>query len=208
MTLTSPTRCRLLAVQSADYDRPLAATPAGRARGSWFLDDQQSDSGPRIAVFRGIPYAEPPVGRLRFAPPQPRRPWDHVLDTTSFGPTPQRGESGITLIPEHAVAGDDTLSVNVWTPTLDPDAALPVVVWIHGGGFISGSPASPWYDGRAFARDGVVLVTISYRIGFAGFGWIDGATPNRGVLDWICALEWVRDNIVAFGGATRDRRNR
>lgn len=181
-------------------DRPLVATPVGRARGSWARDGQEAGSDPRIAVFRGIPYAEAPVGPLRFRPPQPRRPWGHVLDATAFGPTPQRGETGITLIPEPAIPGDDTLSVNVWTPTLDPDAALPVVVWIHGGGYISGSPASPWYDGRAFARDGVVLVTLSYRIGFTGFGWIDGATPNRGVLDWICALEWVRDNIVAFGG--------
>lgn len=151
-------------------------------------------------MFRGIPFAEAPVGPLRFAPPRPRRPWADILDASSFGATPQRGEAGITLIPEHAVPGDDTLSVNVCTPTLEPEAALPVVVWFHGGGFLSGSPASPWYDGRAFARDGVVLVTLSYRIGFTGFGWIDGATPNRGVLDWICALEWVRDNIRGFGG--------
>ncbi len=179
-------------------DRPVVATSAGAVRGSWRPADGVSE--PRVAVFKGIPYAEPPVGGLRFAPPQPRRPWKGVLDALEFGPTPQRGEAGITLIPEHAIAGDDTLSVNVWTPTPSSGAALPVVVWIHGGGFISGSPASPWYDGRAFARDGVVLVTLSYRIGFTGFGWIDGAAPNRGVLDWICALEWVRDNIREFGG--------
>lgn len=179
-------------------EAPVVRTPAGAVRGTWEPGDGGGD--PRIAVFRGIPYAEPPVGPLRFAPPQARRPWDGVLETTGFGPTPQRGETGITLIPEHAIAGDDTLSVNVWTPAPDPNAALPVVVWIHGGGFISGSPASPWYDGRAFARDGVILVTLSYRIGFTGFGWIDGATQNRGVLDWIRALEWVRDSIRAFGG--------
>lgn len=176
---------------SEDRSAPVAHAPCGSAKGIW---------RDNTAVFRGIPYAEPPVGTLRFAAPVPRAPWQDTLDAAHFGPTPQRGETGITLIPEHTVPGDDTLSVNVWTPTLDPAAKLPVVVWIHGGGFISGSPASPWYDGRAFARDGVVLVTLSYRLGFKGFGWIDDAVPNRGVLDWICALKWVRHNIAAFGG--------
>ena len=84
---------------------------------------------------------------------------------------------------------------------LDPAAALlPVLVYIHGGGYTSGSPASPWYDGRAFNRDGVVTVSVSYRLGFDGFGHIQGAPSNRGVRDWIAALEWVRDNIAAFGG--------
>ncbi|MFZ8360668.1 carboxylesterase family protein, partial [Staphylococcus aureus] len=75
-----------------------------------------------------------------------------------------------------------------------------VLVWIHGGGFVSGSPASRWYDGHAFARDGVVTVTLSYRLGFDGFGAIDGAPSNRGLRDQIAALEWVRDEIRAFGG--------
>lgn len=171
--------------------QPVVSTASGRVRGTW-ADD--------CAVFRGIPYAEPPVGPLRFAAPVPRAPWEGVLDTAIFGATPLRVEGGITLIPEHSVAGDDTLSVNVWTPDLDPEAALPVVVWIHGGGFVSGSPASPWYDGRAFARDGIVLVTVSYRLGFRGFGWIEDAVPNRGVLDWVCALRWVHEHIAAFGG--------
>lgn len=105
-------------------DRPTVTTSAGRVQGCRYPKDAHDDSGAGVAVFRGIPYAEPPVGRLRFAAPQPRRPWEHVLDATSFGPTPQRGESGITLIPEHAVAGEDTLSVNVWTPTLDGHAGL------------------------------------------------------------------------------------
>ncbi|WP_331280311.1 carboxylesterase family protein [Microbacterium sp. MRS-1] len=75
-----------------------------------------------------------------------------------------------------------------------------MLVWIHGGGFFSGSPASPWYDGRAFARDGAATVTISYRLGVDGFGHIDGAPSNRGVRDWLAALEWVQENIAAFGG--------
>ncbi len=188
-------------------DAPLVRTPSGRVRGQWVTAPASSPSAGQhpqtpaeLAVFRGIPYAEPPVGPLRFAPPVPRSPWEGVLDATDFGPTPLRGDAGMTLIPERSVPGDDTLSVNVWTPSLDPASRVPVVVWIHGGGFISGSPVSPWYDGSAFARDGVVLVTLSYRLGFTGFGWIEGTTPNRGVLDWICALEWVHRHIAAFGG--------
>lgn len=181
-------------------DAPLVRTPSGTVRGVWEADAGPTSRDRRIAVFRGIPYAEAPTEALRYAPPQPRRPWDGVLDASAFGPTPMRNHVEDTLIPEESIPGDDILSVNVWTPTLDPGAALPVVVWIHGGGYISGSPASPWYDGRAFARDDVVLVTLSYRLGFRGFGWIEGATPNRGVLDWICALEWVRDHIASFGG--------
>ncbi|MBK0419768.1 carboxylesterase family protein [Leucobacter sp. CSA1] len=189
---------------------PVVATPSGRVLGVWEVEARSSEAGPgtssgapspaRVAVFRGIPVAEPPVGPLRFGPPRPRAPWTQVRDATSFGATPQRGDVGITLIPEPSVPGDDTLSVNVWTPAPEPGAALPVVVWIHGGGYVSGAPTSPWYDGRSFARDGVVLVSLSYRLGFEGFGWVEGAVQNRGALDWIRALEWVRDHIAAFGG--------
>lgn len=176
-------------------------TPNGQVRGRWEAVTASGDEGDCVlAVFRGIPFAQPPVGPLRFAAPQPRTPWTGVLDAAGFSATPQRGDAGITLIPEYSVPGDDTLSLNIWTPSLDPASALPVVVWIHGGGFISGAPASPWYDGRGFARDGVVFVSVSYRLGFTGFGLIEGATPNRGVLDWVCALEWVRESIAAFGG--------
>ncbi|MFJ4175403.1 carboxylesterase/lipase family protein [Microbacterium sp. NPDC089696] len=173
-------------------------TAAGRVRGRWRPTTGGPDA-PRSAAFLGIPFAEPPVGDLRFAAPVPHAPWEGVRDALEFGATAQRGDQGDTLIPEPSVEGSSTLNVNVFSP--DPDAeGLPVLVWIHGGGFTSGSPASPWYDGRAFTRDGVVTVTLSYRLGFEGFGWIEDAPANRGVRDWLLALEWVQQNIAAFGG--------
>ena len=175
-----------------DATDPVVATTRGRVRGF---------TRGTTAVFLGIPFAQAPVGPLRFAAPVPPEPWEGELDATAYGATAQRGDTGITLIPEPSVLGDATLNVNVFAPVdATPDAALPVFVWIHGGGFVSGSPASRWYDGDAFARDGVVTVVLSYRLGFDGFGWIDGAPSNRGLRDQIAALEWVRDEIGAFGG--------
>ena len=182
---------------------PRAAAPVvriepGLVRGLW-----RGVPGERgaSAAFLGIPFAQPPVGDLRFAAPVPPAPWEEVRDAVADGPTAQRGDRGITLIPEPSVPGEATLNVNVFTPAPGDDAAaLPVLVWIHGGGFISGSPASPWFDGAAFNRDGVVTVSISYRLGFDGFGHIEGAPSNRGVRDWLAALEWVQRNIAAFGG--------
>lgn len=174
-------------------DRPEVTTTGGRVRGRW------RDGS---AAFLGIPFAEPPVGDLRFAAPVPHRPWDGMLDAGEHGATPQRKAlAEITLIPEPSYPGESTLNVDVFTPNPgDADAKLPVLVYIHGGGYVAGSPASPWYDGAAFNRDGVVTVSVSYRLGFDGFGWIEDAPANRGVLDWILALEWVRDNIASFGG--------
>jgi len=173
-------------------------TAAGRVRGCW--RPTTGDRGaPRSAAFLGIPFAEPPIGELRFQAPVPKAPWEGVLDALEFAATAQRGDPGVTLIPEPSVEGDSTLNVNVFTP--DPTATgLPVLVWIHGGGYFAGSPASPWYDGRNFNRDGVVTVSISYRLGFDGFGWVEDAPSNRGVRDWLLALEWVQQNIAAFGG--------
>lgn len=173
--------------------RPEVATTAGRVRGV-----QREGS----TAFLGIPFAEPPVGPLRFAAPVAHRAWTGVRDASAHGATPQRrGIQEVTLIPEPSIPGESTLNVDVYTPAPgDEDAGLPVLVYIHGGGFVSGSPASPWYDGTAFNRDGVVTVSVSYRLGFEGFGWISDAPLNRAMLDWILALEWVRDNIRSFGG--------
>lgn len=174
-------------------DRPEVTTAAGRVSGRW-----RGGS----AAFLGIPFAEPPVGELRFAAPVPHRAWQGVRDAGEHGATPQRKTlAEITLIPEPSIAGSSTLNVDVFTPQPEDTAAkLPVLVYIHGGGYVAGSPASPWYDGAAFNRDGIVTVNVSYRLGFDGFGWIEDAPCNRGILDWILALEWVRDNIAAFGG--------
>ncbi|WP_378733596.1 carboxylesterase/lipase family protein [Nocardia brasiliensis] len=151
-------------------------------------------------AFLGVPFARPPVGELRFAAPVPPAPWTETLACTAYGPTAQRRSMGeVTTIPEPSIPGEAILSLNVFTPA--PSArGLPVLVWIHGGGFVAGSPASPWYDGAAFNRDGVVLVSVGYRLGIDGFLHLDGAPDNRGVLDWIAALRWVRDNIESFGG--------
>lgn len=175
-------------------------TKAGHVRGLWRGKPGTEGAS---AAFLGLPFAEAPVGKLRFAAPVPKAAWEGVLDTLDFGATAQRGDPGVTLIPEPSVPGDATLNVNVFSPSPQPaesGTGLPVLVWIHGGGYFAGSPASPWYDGRSFNRNAVVTVTISYRLGFDGFGWISDAPSNRGVRDWLLALEWVQQNITQFGG--------
>jgi para-nitrobenzyl esterase len=155
-----------------------------------------------VHAFFGIPYAAPPYGPHRLVAPAPAAGWDGVRPAAAYGPTAlKNGYPAViaALLPEPAIPGEDCLNLNVWTP--DPGrAGLPVLVWIHGGAFTYGSGAVPDYDGSAFARDGVVCVTINYRLGVDGFAWLDGAPPNRGLLDQVAALTWVRDNITAFGG--------
>ncbi|HEY2264847.1 MAG TPA: carboxylesterase family protein [Streptosporangiaceae bacterium] len=167
----------------------IALTAQGRLRG-------QRDG--QALRFLGVPYAESPVTAGRFAVPVPPARWDGVRDALAYGATSPQPDRGITLIPEPVIAGDNELNLNVFTPDLA--AGLPVLVWIHGGGFTGGCNASPWYRGGPFARDGVVLVSINYRLGAEGFLELPGAPANRAVRDWIRALEWVQENIAAFGG--------
>ncbi|MEU6676350.1 carboxylesterase family protein [Streptomyces sp. NPDC046925] len=155
-----------------------------------------------IAVFRGIPYAAAPVGPLRFAPPAPVPPRHDVLEATAFGPTAPKNPYAPPLdaiLPDPDIPGDNCLNLNIWTAAPE-DGARPVMVWIHGGALRNGSSAVSTYDGRAFARDGVVLVSLNYRLGIEGFGVFPDAPANLGLRDQIAALAWVRDNIRAFGG--------
>jgi para-nitrobenzyl esterase len=180
----------------------VVVTSAGKVRGAAI------DEG---LAFRGIPYAAPPVGVRRHRPPAPAERWDGVRECTTFGPIcpqVQLGEMGGIL--GSAFGGgeptdEDCLFVNVWTPAAD-DARRPTMVWIHGGAFTGGSGSTWLYDGATFARDGVVAVSLNYRLHAFGFLYLDelfdgaSGTGNLGILDQIAALEWVRDNIAAFGG--------
>jgi para-nitrobenzyl esterase len=167
-----------------------AGTAQGRVRG---IRDGEA------LRFLGVPFAESPLTTGRFAAPVPHGRWDGVRDALEYGATSPQPDRGITLIPEPIIPGDNELNLNVFTP--DPGAAgLPVFVWIHGGGFFGGCNASPWYRGGPFARDGVVLVSVNYRLGAEGFLEVPGAAVNRAVRDWVRALEWVQENIAAFGG--------
>lgn len=177
---------------------PVARIGAGAVRGT-------TTDG--IAAFKGIPYAAPPVGSLRFAAPAPVAPWDGIRDATSYGPTPAKPHylpPFDRMLSDPHIDGDDVLNLNVWTPedrvADGGDDLLPVLVWIHGGAFRGGTGAVGTYDGSAFARDGVVCVTINYRLGMDGFGLLPDAPDNRGLLDQIAALRWVQDEIAAFGG--------
>ncbi|MFH8487139.1 carboxylesterase/lipase family protein [Streptomyces longisporoflavus] len=166
-----------------------------------------------ITVFRGIPYAAPPALTGRFAAPRPHAPWQGVRDATAPGPTAPQAERNLGALDMSPyfgpgwLPGQDYLTVDVWTPDrtghpsrMGGNAALPVMVFVHGGGFVAGSTRASLYDGTAFARSGVVLVTVQYRLGITGFLDLPGAPRNRGLLDILAALRWVRENIAAFGG--------
>jgi para-nitrobenzyl esterase len=155
-----------------------------------------------IATFKGVPYAAPPFGANRFQPPQPAERWDGVREALSYGPTvpkPPYFPPFDVLLPEPVIPGEDCLNLNIWTPDVGR-AGLPVMVWIHGGAFSNGSGAIPQYDGSRFARDGVVCVTINYRLGADGFLYLGDGIANLGLLDQVAALAWVQENIAAFGG--------
>ena len=160
----------------------------------------KAESG--VTAFLGIPYAAPPFGANRMLPPQPVTAWEGERDATAFGPTVPKGDyppQYARLFPEVVIPGEDCLNLNVWTPDVSA-AGLPVLVWIHGGSFMNGSGSVGAYDGTAFARDGVVCVTVNYRLAAEGFLYLDDGIANLGLLDQLAALRWVQGNISAFGG--------
>jgi para-nitrobenzyl esterase len=177
----------------------IAHLSGGRLRG------QRVDG---VEVFRGVPYARPPVGPLRFRPPVECEPWDGVRDATEVGAiaaqfsTPLEVIQGRMDLPQ----SEDCLTLNIWTPACD-DGRRPVLVWIHGGGYLNGTGAAEWFDGTSFAANhDVVVVTINYRLNVFGYLHLAELAPNEdgsgncGLLDQIAALRWVCDNIAAFGG--------
>jgi para-nitrobenzyl esterase len=167
----------------------LIQTPLGPVVGA-------EDAG--IHRFLGIPYAQAPVGDLRFAAPVPIQPWSEPLDATAFGPVaPQGSAPGGESLWE---PNEDANFLNLNVLTTDVTGSKPVMVWIHGGAYISGAGSQDMYDGNVYARRDVVFVSINYRLGFEGFGYLADGVNNRGLRDQITALAWVRDNIAAFGG--------
>jgi len=161
----------------------------------------------RGQVFLGIPYARPPVGKLRFHPPEPPDKWNQVRSAKKFGTSSLQGSHHIIGFAADGPVGEDCLFLNIYTPRAD-QKKRPVMFWIHGGGFTHGTSDSPIYNGRFLAERGdVVVVTINYRLGVLGYLYLGnhggkewGASANCGQLDQIAALKWVRDNIEAFGG--------
>jgi para-nitrobenzyl esterase len=163
-------------------------------------------SGTGIRVFKGVPFAAPPLGDLRWQAPRPVVPWEGVRTATEFGPRCTQGRMFSDI--SFTNLSEDCLSLNIWTPAKKAGDRLPVMVWVHGGGFQAGSGAEPRHDGMAFARKGIVLVTVNYRLGVFGFFSHPEltresgrhASGNYGFLDQVAALRWVHDNITAFGG--------
>src|SRR5499427_8909094 len=180
---------------TAPTGKPVVVTRAGAVSGT----------GGEVESFKGIPYAAPPVGPLRWRAPQPAKAWKGVRDATHFGDDCMQRPY---VIPTGQKTSEDCLTLSVWTPGHAPGAHRPVMVFLYGGGFIGGSDAYPLYDGAKLAANGVVVVGPNYRVGIFGFlahPALSAEAPhkssgNYGLLDQIAALEWVRDNIAAFGG--------
>jgi para-nitrobenzyl esterase len=172
----------------------IVATRPGKLRGS---------TRDGIRAFKGVPYALPPFGPGRLQPPRRVPPWQGVRDALAFGPKspqPPYPPEVAVLLPELSPSGEDCLTLNIWCPGGER-SGRPVMVWIAGGLFeYHGTGASPWYDGSRFARDGIVCITINYRVGAEGFLYLDDGVANLGLLDQVAALTWVQENIAAFGG--------
>ena len=198
----------LAAMAACKNDGPIIRIESGLVKGL-------NTETPGVTVFKGIPYAAPPVGELRWKAPQPVKPWNNLRVCDTWGhPAWQAPHTSGGYTPEFFFDGDpefseDCLCLNVWTPAAGKrDAKLPVTLWIHGGAYVAGWGFEPEMDGEEWAKHGGVLVTFNYRLGVLGFlahpdlsaESPDKVSGNYGMLDQIAALKWVKDNIAAFGG--------
>ncbi len=176
-------------------------TASGVVEGTVSADGQ-------VRSFLGIPYAAPPVGPLRWRAPEPVHPWTGVRPALNFGPRAEQGHVYDDMVFRDEAPREDCLYLNVWMPDKSPAAKLPVMVWIHGGGFVAGGSSEPRQDGANLCKLGVIVVSMNYRMGIFGFyahpelaaESPEKATGNYGLLDQVAALKWVRQNIAAFGG--------
>jgi len=189
----------MLGTDKPIMEMPVVRTRAGLARGV---------SRGAVTAFHAVPYAAPPVGPLRFAPPQPVPAWQGVRDCSRIGPSPPQNASRLDAVMGIASfeQSEDSLHLDIWTPAAD-GARRPVMVWLHGGAYMSGGGSQPFYAGGYLAERGdMVVVTVTHRLGALGYLYLPGieaeggAPANRGLLDQIAALRWIRDNIEAFGG--------
>ena len=186
-------------VTTAALAAPLVDTASGRVSGTQTQE---------ISVFRGIPYAAPPVGALRWRVPQPPAPWPNTRDASKLGDAcPQKRGLSLEGGGDPGTLSEDCLNLNIFTPRAERGARLPVMVWLHGGALIVGSGGLPLYNGVPLAQQGVVVVTLNYRLGPLGFfvhpaieREAPGGVVNFGLFDQIAALQWVQRNIAAFGG--------
>ena len=185
----------------ASADSLVVKTADGKVHGKFLNDD-------KVKAFEGIPYAAPPVGDLRWKAPQPAKPWTTELDATKFGPHCAQGHFFDDMVFQDSGGSEDCLSLNVYTPATEKSKSkLPVMFWIHGGGYTGGGSDEPRHNGDFLPTKGVVLVTINYRLGVFGFlsspdltAEQGGASGNYGLMDMVAALQWVKKNIADFGG--------
>lgn len=163
----------------------------------------------KVLTFEGIPYAAPPVGQLRWKPPQRAKPWTGVRKALAFGPRAMQGRIYNDMVFRDPGPSEDCLYLNIWIPEAERQKGnLPVMVWIYGGGFVAGSPSEPRQDGRNLCQKGVIVVSMTYRLGVFGFLSLPGlskesshnASGNYGLMDQVAALKWVKANIANFGG--------